>query len=999
MRRRAAAPGGCSSAYYGPFCQKCGAGCVGGTCNQNGHCRCTPGWQPRTCSLGCSSGWYGQDCTTPCGTGCLGNTCNAVNGECTCKPGWSGPMCTTCAVGYYGPSCQKCGAGCLGDKCAPDGHCTCHPGWQPGNCTKRCLSGHYGQNCTVACGAGCQGNTCDPEHGNCTCNSTKWKTGLCAECPHGKYGDGCNSTCGVGCQGNNCDDATGVCTCGDGWSKPLCDACNSSSWGSTNCSLPCGHCAGDGSCDIVSGNCTHGCSNGFDGSACFLKLESEDVSVGGVVDAQRTTPTSKDKPTVPVKPMKRGGADSEEQAGHTYGNTSASAEHVYSNVPAPSNGQSISKTVRPPVAAPRPSAKPSRGNVYENVQLSGAARQRPEPPPKPAAVSRVSSGAGQKADEYEEEEDVYNTEDLYACYNTVSTKPQLDALQKYLLEALASGELSAQFGEFAKGMTLPHKDGMSEENVRKNRFKAMCAYDFNRVHLHRPKGDPDTDYINASYIKGCRGDKQYIATQGPRDTHVNDLWWMVWQEKATQVVMLTNLIEDGKDKCEEYWPAAGKTQTYGHVTVRGLEVEERADFVIRPFTLKVKGAGERQVTQYHFNTWPDHGVPQASALVDFWRYVKARGNPRVPLIVHCSAGVGRTGTFIALDIASELEAGGREVNVQQIVIELREQRCIMVQSEAQYKFLHEVILEAHTSRDTRIPVDKFEETFPSHISVNHHNHRIDREFKMLEEMGKYRPKRSYRMANMKENIDKNRNQDAVPDDDHVVYLNVHVRGRNQYINAVYMSSLKKRQGLVLTQLPIPNKTLVDFWRMVDGCHVNTIVSIGSQNEEETVENYCRFWPPADTKSITTGPYVITLVSLNVLSDHLSSYSLRLTQKGENKVGEVQLLHYKDWAGELPDDMSSLIQLVDTVKAEDDASSPIVIQCIDGAAKSGLFCAIYDIINRLTYDDEIDVYMTARYVQSIRPQAVSTEAQYRFLYKVAQEYISHLSVYQNTNVRA
>nr|KAG5695626.1 hypothetical protein BaRGS_029116 [Batillaria attramentaria] len=391
----------------------------------------------------------------------------------------------------------------------------------------------------------------------------------------------------------------------------------------------------------------------------------------------------------------------------------------------------------------------------------------------------IFSGAGQKADEYEEEEDVYNTEDLYACYNTVSTKPQLDALQKYLLEALASGELSAQFGEFAKGMTLPHKDGMSEENVRKNRFKAMCA---------------------------C-----------PRDTHVNDLWWMVWQEKATQVVMLTNLIEDGK-------------------------------------------AGERQVTQYHFNTWPDHGVPQAPALVDFWRYVKARGNPRVPLIVHCSAGVGRTGTFIALDIASELEAGGKEVNVQQIVIELREQRCIMVQSE------------------------------------------------MLEEMGKYRPKRSYRMANMKENVDKNRNQDAVPDDDHVVYLNVHVRGRNQYINAVYMS-------------------------------------------------------------------------------------------GENKVGEVQLLHYKDWAGELPDDMSSLIQLVDTVKAEDDASSPIVIQCIDGATKSGLFCAIYDIINRLMYDDEIDVYMTARYVQSIRPQAVSTEAQYRFLYKVAQEYISHLSVYQNTNVRA
>nr|KAG5693263.1 hypothetical protein BaRGS_000845 [Batillaria attramentaria] len=553
--------------------------------------------------------------------------------------------------------------------------------------------------------------------------------------------------------------------------------------------------------------------------------------------------------------MRRGVENGEEgdTSAHTYGNTDAlksdspeSGERLYGNIPASSNAKPTKKNGRPPVTAPRPSANASRGNVYENVQLSGGAGRRPEVPPKPIADSRVV----QKTDEYEEEEDVYNTEDLYACYNTVSTKPQLDALQKYLLEALASGDLSSQFG-------------------------------------------------------GCRGEKQYIATQGPRDTHVNDLWWMVWQEKATQVVMLTNLIEDGKDKCEEYWPAAGKTQTYGHVTVRGLEVEERADFVIRPFMLKVKGAGERQVTQYHFNTWPDHGVPQASALVDFWRYVKARGNPSVPLIVHCSAGVGRTGTFIALDIASELEAGGREVNVQQIVIELREQRCIMVQSE------------------------------------------------MLEEMGKYRPKRSYRMANMKENVVKNRNQDAIP----------------------------------------------------DGSHVNTIVSIGSKNEEETVENYCQFWPPAAAKSIATGPYVITLVADSVLSDHLVSHTIRLTQKSENKVREVQLLHYSDWAGELPDDMSGLIQLVDTVKAEDDASSPIVIQCIillsfsDGAAKSGLFCAIYDIINRLTYDDEIDVYMTARYVQSIRPQAVSTEAQYRYLYKVAQEYISHLSVYQNTNVRA
>ncbi|KAK7486546.1 hypothetical protein BaRGS_00022212 [Batillaria attramentaria] len=549
-----------------------------------------------------------------------------------------------------------------------------------------------------------------------------------------------------------------------------------------------------------------------------------------------------------------------------------------------------------------------------------------------------------------------------------------------------------------KGMKHPHAVGLSEENKRKNRFKALCTYDFNRVILHKPEGANSSDYINATYIKGCQRDKQYIATQGPRVNTIDDLWWMVWQEGITQIVMLANLQEDGKDKCEEYWPAAGKSQTYGQVTVRGLEEQQRADYAIRSFVLKAAGR-ERHVTQYHYMAWPDHGVPLAASLVDYWRYVKARTTSTVPLLVHCSAGVGRTGTFIALDIASEKESRGEDVNVNEIVTKLREQRALMVQSEAQYKFLHEVVLEAHTSRATRVTVSQFDSIFPDNIEVKKDNARIDKEFQMLKQMGQFaKPNNS--MATMPENLDKNRNMDVLPDNDHLAYLTSYVRGRTQYINAVYLPSFYHRHGFVLTQLPIPNNTLIDFWRLVDGCHVTRIVSLGSDHEQETVKDFCQYWPRTSGEVLTAGPYSITMDAFSKLGTCLHSYRLNLKSENGESSREVELLYYTDWAGEVPSDTSSLLHLVDTVKAKqtDDVTTPIIIQCIDGAAKSGLFAVLSDVISRVTHDDEVDVYLTAREVQRIRPQAVATQTQYRYLYKAAQEYIRHVGVYANSGVR-
>ncbi|KAK7486547.1 hypothetical protein BaRGS_00022213, partial [Batillaria attramentaria] len=718
-----------------------------------------------------------------------------------------------------------------------------------------------------------------------------------------------------------------------------------------------------------------------------------------------------DKPLVHVKPLNRARPEADEAcalaipgtsetssntpAGESFAGTQPGPTVVRTRAAAanPDGNNKHAKTTSKPAIAPKPAPTARAGPMYENFTLptgDSAATIGDDvvtttgEAPEPAALTSVGGELKktQTDEDFSEvpEDDVYNSEDL-------SSTQQLDPFQRYLFTRLGSGKLEEEFDKLPKGMKQPHKIGLTQENKRKNRFRALCTCKYRNT--------------TSFYFKyaGNQRDKQYIATQGPRVNTIDDVWWMVWQEGITQILMLANLKEEGKDKCEEYWPASGKSQTYGHVTVRSLEEQQRADYVIRSFVLNALKS-ERHVTQYHYMAWPDHGAPLAASLVDYWRYVKARTTSTVPLLVHCSAGVGRTGTFIALDIASEKESRGDDVNVNEIVTQLREQRALMVQSEAQYKFLHEVILEAHTSRATRVTVAQFDSIFPDSIDENKENARIDREFQMLKLLGQFSAKPTSSMATMPENLDKNRNTDVLPDDDHLAYLSAYVRGRTQYINAVYLPSFHHRHGFVLTQLPIPNNTLIDFWRLVDGCHVTKIVSLGSDQEQEAVENFCQYWPVTTGEVLTTGPYSITMDASSRLGTFLHTYRLILNSENDDSSREVEVLHYKNWAGEVPSDTSSLLHLVDTVKAKqtDDVTTPIIIQCIDGAAKSGLFAVLCDVISRVTHDDEVDVYLTAREVQRIRPQAVATQTQYRYLYKAAQEYTRHVGVYANSGVR-
>ena len=243
------------------------------------------------------------------------------------------------------------------------------------------------------------------------------------------------------------------------------------------------------------------------------------------------------------------------------------------------------------------------------------------------------------------------------------------------------------------------KEGGKPENRPRNRFKNIIPFDHTRVILKDPDPSGNT-YINANYISGEVPNSKYcyIAAQGCLRTTISDFWSMMWQEKSMVIVMITNEVERGRDKCAHYWPDHKESLLFGRFKITCLNEVVHPCFIVRHFLLN----DSRDVFQYQFKAWPDHGVhSNPQDILTFRENINLKmkelidaGHLPGPLVVHCSAGVGRTGTYIAIDIIIKLiEYQGWEydIDIQRTVQLLRTQRSGMVQTEDQYRFVYHTI--------------------------------------------------------------------------------------------------------------------------------------------------------------------------------------------------------------------------------------------------------------------------------------------------------------------
>ncbi|MDP2439238.1 MAG: protein-tyrosine phosphatase family protein [archaeon] len=244
-------------------------------------------------------------------------------------------------------------------------------------------------------------------------------------------------------------------------------------------------------------------------------------------------------------------------------------------------------------------------------------------------------------------------------------------------------------------------------NVSKNRYCNVLPLEATRVRLSSQEGLPHSDYINASLVRSeCPpepGEATYIACQAPPVGTMGDFWRMVWEQNSAVVVMLTRLLENGRPKADAYWPEEQEAaKEYGDFSVRLLRSAANSSRTIRALRVHPTGRPDshRDIFQLHYTAWPDHGTPRCCASIlellvlmkEFARHTAAAmAAPPGPIIVQCSAGIGRTGTFIAIHQSLERLAHHGSCEIPQIVEALRKQRFGAVQTEEQYVFIYRVL--------------------------------------------------------------------------------------------------------------------------------------------------------------------------------------------------------------------------------------------------------------------------------------------------------------------
>lgn len=567
-----------------------------------------------------------------------------------------------------------------------------------------------------------------------------------------------------------------------------------------------------------------------------------------------------------------------------------------------------------------------------------------------------------------------------------------DLLQHITQMKVAEGYgFKEEYESFFEGQSAPWDSAKKDENRMKNRYGNIIAYDHSRVRLQPQEGEGDSDYINANYVDGYHRPNHYIATQGPMQETVYDFWRMVWQENTAAIVMVTNLVEVGRVKCCKYWP--DDTDIYGDMKVTLIETQLLSEYVIRTFAVEKRGVAEiREIRQFHFTGWPDHGVPlHATGLLGFIRRVKAKTPPTAgPTVVHCSAGAGRTGCFMVIDIMLDMAEREGVVDIYNCVRELRARRVNMVQTEEQYVFIHDAILEACLCGDTAVPANQLRSVYyeMNRLDPQTNSSQIKEEFRTLNMVTPTLRVEDCSIALLPRNHEKNRCMDVLPPDRCLPFLITIDGESSNYVNAALMDSYKQPSAFIVTQHPLPN-TVKDFWRLVLDYHCTSIVML---NDVDPAQLCPQYWPEDGLHHL--GSLQVEFVSADLEEDVISRifriYNTARPQDGYRMVQQFQFLGWPMYR-DTPVNKRSFLKLVHQVdKWQDEydgGEGRTVVHCLNGGGRSGVFCSISIVCEMLRQQRCVDVFHAVKTLRNNKPNMVDLLEQYKFCYEVALEYLN------------
>ncbi|XP_061185094.1 receptor-type tyrosine-protein phosphatase alpha-like [Saccostrea echinata] len=799
-----------------------------------------------------------------------------------------------------------------------------------------CEVNKFGENCTD-CGS-C--NVCDIVKGCTQCgknfNGSSCEDCLpgyggenCDKCSEGFYGYNCSENCTGKCTENQtCYHVTGECKCLAGFIGENCTkSCANNTYGQEcmyNCSQ---NCLDGDACHHVNGSCTNGCNNGWKGNQCNESTSDLDRPDKG---------------------------------------------NFLSNVPAVI-GAIISASVLFIIIgllllfykSKRFRQKGPVEDMNQDINYSTLAANH-----SPTSYENLSN-----TESFERSDEIINS-NTSISFSVAEISKVVAQKSKDNYNIFQSEYKAIPYGE---QIGISCTIGKEERHLEKNRFKSVYPYDHSRISLR----DTQDDYIHANYIQNVNNEKTYIASQGPKKNTIDDFWAMVYQENVSVIVMLTNLVEGKKKKCEKYWPERGIDALHGQIRVHFVNEKQYANYIIRSFRIYKSQQSDtsRKVTQFHYTQWPDHGVPDPISLVLFHKHVRRaleKANIKWPLLVHCSAGIGRSGTFIALDALHQQGLNTGVINVAEYVSKMREDRMNMVQNVDQYICLHIALLESFQG----CSVVMSKAVFVAKVQ------NIDQQ---NEESSFWITSQFNELISIKKKIDEDENKAGIDNGELLLKQNVLPIDKYRavqtpseddtvdYYNATLLSTFLENKMLIAAQYP-KTKHPIDLIRLLVEHGSSILVFINPMTEIPLCAELLT------QQKTDLGPYTVQQEETLRISVNLRRSKMKIRNNEQTEWMAVNVYELLSWTilDLLPSDLRALSDVIKYIRMDVSKGSehtPITVLSKDGATGCGIFCAVYNAIQQLQQDNEVDIFTIVRQLQRRKAEMISSLKEYRACHEV------------------